>query len=277
MATRSCVPSARTQSVKRLAQSVALRFQLGRRAALCASHSSSALSTDWGPINLHCAVPRPRVNMASMKKQIPTQLFVGLGILLVGGGIILGEYFLVRWYPAHRAGVIRDTLRLTPFKNDGLGVEMQVAAGIDEKVEAFSGGVRIYSPRFWSTGPSITVTSEPNPDHSGEFTPQTLATWQTDGVQHGLLRYTFEHTRINDRDAVLIWQYEHREMVLTARVISPDRIIEASCTPGSADESLYTQACDESVRSLTVEGPPSPQPPVAGIEEVAPSKAPAGP
>jgi len=48
MATRSCVPSARTQSVKRLAQSAALRFQPGRRAALCASHSSSALTTDWG-------------------------------------------------------------------------------------------------------------------------------------------------------------------------------------------------------------------------------------
>ena len=163
----------------------------------------------------------------------------------------------------------------TSYKNDGLGFEMQVAAGINEKVEPFSGGVRIFSPRFWSTGPSITITSQPNPDQSAEFTPQDLAMWETDGAQHDLPRYHFEHTRINDRDAVLIWQYKNRAMLLTARVISPDHIVEANCTPGSADEDLYMQACDESVRTIKVAGPPSPPPPTPGVEEIAPNPSPA--
>jgi hypothetical protein len=206
-----------------------------------------------------------------MKKRIPTQLIVGLGILVVGGAIIGGESLLVKWYPGHKAAVIKDTLHLTPFKNDGLGVEMQVAAGISEKVEPFSGGVRIFSPRFWSTGPSITITSEPNPDQSGEFTPQQTAIWETDGVQHNLQRYQFEETRINDRDAVLIWQYKNGAMQLTARVISPERIVEVTCTPGREDETLYMQACDESVRTIKVAGPPSPQPPTPGVEEISPN------
>ena len=205
-----------------------------------------------------------------MKKRIPTQLIVGLGILLVGGGIVGGEYFLVKWYPAHQAAVVKDTLEAKPFNNDGLGVEMQVAAGIDEKVEPFTGGVRIFSPRFWSTGPSITITSQPNPDGSAEFTPQQTAIWETDGVQHNLHLYQFEETRINGRDAVLIWQSLHRTMQLTARVISPDRIIEVQCTPGSADEVLYMQACDESVRTIKVAGPPSPELAAPGSDEANP-------
>jgi hypothetical protein len=213
--------------------------------------------------------------MATMKKQIPTQLIVGLGILLIGGGIVGGEYFLVKWYPAHKEAVKKETLVPTSYKNDGLGFEMQVAAGIDEKVEIFSGGVRIFSPRFWSVGPSITITSQPNPDQSVEFTPQDLAKWETEGVLHELYRYHFEHTRINDRDAVLIWQYKNRAMLLTARIISPDRIVEANCTPGNADEDLYMQACDESVRTIKVAGPPSPPPPVPGVEEIGPNPPPA--
>jgi hypothetical protein len=195
---------------------------------------------------------------------------VGLGILVVGAGIVGGEYFLVKWYPVHKAAVIEDTLRLTPFKNDGLGVEMMIASGINEKTEIFSGGVRVYSPRFWLTPPSLTITSQPNVDQSAEFTPQALAIWQTDGAQHNLPRYTFEQARINDREAVLIWQSKHRQMVLTARIISPDRIIEATCTPGSADENLYVQACDESVRTMKVAGPPSPPPPLPSPEGITP-------
>jgi hypothetical protein len=208
-----------------------------------------------------------------MKKHIPTQLIIGLGILLVGGGIVGGEYLLVKWYPTHKANVIKDTLTLTPYKNDGLGIDMQVAAGINEKVETFSGGVRIFSPRYLDTGPSITITSQPNLDKSGEFTPQELAIWQTDGVQHNLTRYEYDQTRINDRDAVLIWQYKDRAMLLTARIISPDRIVEANCTPGSADENLYMQACDESVRTIKVAGPPSPQSqsPTPGVIEIGPT------
>jgi hypothetical protein len=205
-------------------------------------------------------------------RKLPTQLIVGLGILVVGAGVIGGESFLVKWYPAHKAAVIDKTLRLTPFKNDGLGIEMQVAAAINRKVEPFSGGVRIYSPRLFGTDPSITITSQPSTDQSAEFTPQTLATWQVYGALHNLWRYTFEHTRINDRDAVLIWQSKNRQMVLTTRIISPDRIVEVNCAPGSAEEDLYMQACDESVRTIKVAGPPSPPPPTPGVEEIPPGK-----
>jgi hypothetical protein len=210
-----------------------------------------------------------------MKKHIPTQLIVGLGILLIGGGIVGSEYFLVKWYPKHKEAVESETLALTSYQNSDLGFEIQVAAGINEKVEPFSGGVRIFSPRFWSTGPSITVTSQPNPDQSGEFTPLVLAKWETEGALHGLPRYHFEHTRINDRDAVLIWQYKNREMLLTARVISPDHIVEANCTAAGADPDLYMRACDESVRTIKVAGPPSPPPPTLGVEEIAPNPSPA--
>jgi hypothetical protein len=208
-------------------------------------------------------------------KNVPTQLIVGLGILLIGGGIVGGEYFLVKWYPRHRLFVQMETLALTSYKNDGLGIEMQVAAGINEKAEPFLGGVRIFSPRFWSRGPSLTITSQQNLDKSAEFTPQDLAIWETDGVQHNLRNYQFEHSRINDRDAVLIWQHKNHAMLLTARIISPDHIVEANCTPGNAEEGLYLQACEESVRTIKVAGPPSPPPPSMGGMEILPSPAPA--
>ncbi|MGD1158509.1 MAG: hypothetical protein ABSA41_22170, partial [Terriglobia bacterium] len=195
-----------------------------------------------------------------MRKQIPTQLVVGLAILVIGGGIVWGEYFLMKWYPSHQEVVKKETLLLLPYKNDSLGIEMQVAAGFYEKVEPFAGGVRIVAPRFWSIGPSVRLTSQPNPDQSTEFTPQVLAKWQTLGVTEEIPRYHFERTRLNNRDAVLIWQYKDRAMALTARIISPDRIVQADCTPGRADEDLYMQACDESLRTIKVAGPESPPP-----------------
>jgi hypothetical protein len=209
-----------------------------------------------------------------MKKQIPAQLIVGLGILLVGGGIVGGEFLFVKWYPGHKEAVTERTLQLEPFKNDGVGVEMMVAAGINGRVEPFAGGVRIFSPRIFGKEPTITITSQPNPDQRSDFTPQETAIWESDGAQHSIPRYTFEETRINQRDAVLIWQYKDREMVLTTRIISPERIIEATCTPGSADESLYMQACDDSVRTMKVAGPPSVQPPAPSYGEGIPATPP---
>jgi hypothetical protein len=205
-----------------------------------------------------------------MRKQLPTQLIVGLGILIVGGGIVGGEYYLVKWYPRHAEAVKAATLRAVPYKNDSLGIEMQVAAGFDKKVESFAGGVRIYAPKFWSIGPSITLTAQPNPDQTVEFTPQVLAKWQTLGVTEDIPRYHFERTRLNNRDAVLIWQYKARAMLLTARIISPDRIVEADCTPGRADEDLYMEACDQSLRTIKVAGPESPPSASPGVLELTP-------
>ena len=141
---------------------------------------------------------------------------------------------------------------------------MQVAAGINGKTKFLWGASGSLHQDSMSKAPSLTITSQPNPDQSTEFTPQQLAIWQSDGAQHNLWRYDFAHTRINDRDAVLIWQWRNGAMLLTARIISPDRIVEANCTPGSADENLYLQACEETVRTIKVAGPPSPQPPLGG-------------
>src|SRR5579862_867189 len=102
-------------------------------------------------------------------KHLPTQLIVGLGILLVGGGVIGGEYLLVKWYPKHKQAVRERTLAATNYKNDDLGFELQVAAGINKKIETFSGGVRIFAPEFMTAGPSLTITSQPNPDKTAEF------------------------------------------------------------------------------------------------------------
>lgn len=210
-----------------------------------------------------------------MKKPLPTQLIVGLGILLVGAGIVGGEYYLVKWYPGHKEAVAKETLAPHEYKNDDLGFEMGVAAGLDKKVEPFPGGVRIFSPGFFGGGPSLTITSQPNPDQSAEFSPTDLAKWETEGSLRQIFRYHFEHTRINDRDAVLIWQYQNRSMRLTARIISPEHMVEADCSTGGADEDLYMQACDESVRSMKVAGPPSPPPITPGLEDLTPEASPA--
>src|SRR5690349_14535137 len=99
--------------------------------------------------------------MMAPMKALPTQLVVGLGILIVGAGVVGGEFFLVTWYPKHKQAVKEETLALVPYKDDRLGLEMGVAKGIDEKVETFPGGARIFSPRVWSTGPSLTLISQP--------------------------------------------------------------------------------------------------------------------
>jgi len=209
-----------------------------------------------------------------MKWEIRTELLVALGIVIIGGGLVGGEYLLVKWYPVHKQRVAEQTLKLLPYQNEGLGIELQVAAGLYGKIEAFAGGVKIYRPEFWSLEPSLTITSQPNPDQATEFTPQVLAVWQTDGVTHNLPRYRFDHLQINGRDAVLISQYRVHSMLLTARVISPDRIIEADCTPGSEDEDLYMQACNDTLMTLKVEGPmpPPKPPPPGGVEEITPPK-----
>jgi hypothetical protein len=192
-----------------------------------------------------------------------TQLWVALLIVLGGGGALGGEFFLVKWYPRHQQRVAEEVLTLLPYRNDDLGVEMQVAAGIYGKIESFPGGVKIYRPKFWSVGPSLTITSQPNPDNAAEFSPQILAKWESQGAIEEIPRYHFERTKVNNRDAVLISQFKGRAMLLTAHVISPERVVEADCTPGLADEDLYLQACQHSVETMKVAGPAPPmaQPP----------------
>ncbi len=205
-----------------------------------------------------------------MKKPIPAQLIVALAILVLGGGALGGEYFLVKWYPSHRQRVADETLKPVPFRDDSLGIEMQVATGIYGKVESFRGGLKIYRTKFWGVGPSLTIFSEPNPDGASEFSPQVLAKWQTEGTYKEIFRYDFEHTKVMDRDAVFIRQWKDRGMILSARIISPDRIIEAECSPGGENEALYLQACDSTLRTLKLPGPaPSAiTPPTLELEKV---------
>ena len=189
-----------------------------------------------------------------------TQLWLLLVIVLGGAGALGAEYLLVKWYPRHQQRVADEVLTLLPYRNDSLGVQMQVAAGIYGKVEGFPGGVKIYRPKFWSVGPSLTVTSQPNPDNAAEFSPQILAKWESQGAIEEIPRYHFERTKISNRDAVLISQSRDRTMLLTAHVISPERVVEADCTPGLADEDLYMQACQRSVETIRVAGPEPPPP-----------------
>jgi len=197
-----------------------------------------------------------------------TQIWVALLIVVGGSGALGGEYFLVKWYPRHQQRVADEVLTLLPYRNDSLGVEMQVAAGIYGKVEGFPGGVKIYRPKFWSIGPSLTITSQPNPDNAAEFSPQILAKWESQGAIEEIPRYHFERTKVNNRDAVLISQFKDRAMLLTAHLISPERVVEVDCTPGLADEDLYLRACQRSVETMKVAGPeppPSKQPELIDI------------
>lgn len=203
-----------------------------------------------------------------MKREIPTQLYFGLAVLVIGSALVGGEYLLVKWYPRHEQRVRDETLNLLPYRNDSLGIEMQVAAGLYGKIEGFPGGVRIFRSKFWSIGPSLTITSQPNPDQNTEFSPQVLAKWETEGVNEELPRYHFERTKIQNRDAVVIRQYKNRAMLLTARIISPDRIIEANCSTGQADEDLFVEACDETLRTIKVAGPEPLLPPPSGVVEL---------
>lgn len=181
-------------------------------------------------------------------------------ILLIAGAIILGgEYLLARWYPGHKQRVADAAQQLLPYQNDGLGIQMKIAAGIYGKVETYPGGIKIYRPSIFAKGPSITLTTKANTTGFSQFSDQTLANWETAGVQNELSGYQFEHLTINQRDAAMIWQYipQTQSMQVTARIMAPDRILEAVCDTGGADQSVYTPACEQSLKSIVLTGPPS--------------------
>jgi len=205
-----------------------------------------------------------------MKKQIPIQLILGASILIIGAGLVGGEYLLVKWYPGHEQRVSEETLKQRPFHNDSLGIDIQIANGLYGNVETFPGGLKISRPKFWSIGPSISVTSQPNPDQTWEFSPAVLASWESKGVNEDLPLYHLEHTKINKRDAMVIRELKGRTMHLTARIICRERIIEADCSTGGEDEVLYMEACNETLSSIKVAGA-EPPPPTPGVMELAPA------
>ena len=144
---------------------------------------------------------------------------------------------------------------------------------------------------FFSHGPALIVTSQPNPNNSDEFSPQLLAKWETAGTYQDIPDYRFEHLEIQGRDAVMIWQSKDHAlalpaisfnvsstatpMLVTAHIISPDLIVEANCRPGSDDPSLFLRACQESIKSIKVSGPApkeKPQPGVLELKNVKPIK-----
>jgi hypothetical protein len=209
--------------------------------------------------------------MAAMKKQIGSQWILGVSILIIGCGLAGVEYLLVKWYPGHQQRVNEETLKQRPYHNDSLGIDIQIADGLYGSVETFPGGVKISRSKFWSVGPSLTITSQPNPDQTWEFTQEVLAKWESKGAVEDLPRYHLEHTKINNRDAVLIRQFKGRSMLLTAQIISPERIIEADCSPGAEDEVLYMEACDETLRTIKVAGPEPPFTPTPGVVELSPA------
>jgi hypothetical protein len=207
--------------------------------------------------------------MAAMKKQIPFQLILAVSILIVGGGLVGGEYLLVKWYPGHHQRVSEETLKQRPYHNDALGIDIQIANGLFGNIETFPGGVKISRPKFWSIGPSLTITSQPNPDQTWEFSPEVLAKWESRGAVEDLPLYHLEHAKINNRDAMLIRQLKGRTMHLTARIICRERIIEADCSCGGEDEILYMEACDETLRTIKAAG--AEPPPAPGVVELSPA------
>jgi hypothetical protein len=191
-----------------------------------------------------------------MRLHIPTQLIVAFVITVIGAGALGGEYVLVKWWPIHQQNVIAAVQNPLPYRNDSLGIDsMQVAAGIYGKVASSPGGVRIYRPKFLGEGPSLTITSQPNPDGADDFSPQLLAEWEASGAIQGIPRYRFEHTQVNGHNAAFVWQLNRKnQMVLTGHLISPTHILQAECTPGMEDEETYMQACDAALHSIKLSG-----------------------
>ena len=217
-------------------------------------------------------------------KKLSMQMKFALGIILIGGGALLAEYVLVKWYPYYQGYKANKVLAQLPYQNTSLGIDMQVAAGIYGKVEDFPGGVRIYRSHLFSQGPALIITSQSNPNSAEEFSPQLLAKWQTAGTYQEIPDYRFEHLKIEGRDAVMIWQSaEHAKILpaisfdvpstgnttlVTAHIISPDHIVQANCRPGSGDPALFLRACEESLKSIKVNGPAPKEKPEPGVIEL---------
>ena len=205
-----------------------------------------------------------------MRLRIPTQLALFLAIIVIGVGLLGGEFVLVKWYPQHRQNVIDAIRNPLPYRNDALGIEMDVPAGIYGKVTDTPDGVRIFRPKLIGQGPSLTITEQPNPDGSTDFSDQLLAQWETRGATHGILGYRYDYGPINGRNAALIWEPKINQTVLTAHLISPKHILQVNCVPGVEDQEIFLAACKSAVRSIKLDGGAQAQPAEPTIYELAP-------
>jgi hypothetical protein len=205
-----------------------------------------------------------------MKFRASTQLIVALAIILIGGGALGAEVLLVKWYPIHKQAVTDALQKMLPYQNPKLGIEMEVAAGIYGKVQDIPDGVRIYRPQVFGPVPSLTIVSLPNPDGATEFSGDLLAQWETAGATHSILGYFYQHTQINGRNAALIHQPRNHMTVLTAHLISPQRILQVDCIPGADDQDIFVPACDSTVYSIKLDGVPPPPPTETAPVEVLP-------
>ncbi|MGH9344391.1 MAG: hypothetical protein ACRD19_11600 [Terriglobia bacterium] len=181
-------------------------------------------------------------------------------IILVVAALVLGtEYAVKRWYPVHEQHVEDAALKQLPYQKASLGLQMQVAAGIYGAVADTGDSVKIYRSHISGGSPSITITLLPNPDGASQFTERFLDQAEATDAGSDLPGYQFQHVRLADRDAYIITRPDPQSKIttVTARVIAPDRIIQAVCTTGGADQEAYTQACNESLDSIQLSGPPS--------------------
>ncbi len=176
---------------------------------------------------------------------------------MIGGAWLSFEYVLAKWYPRYRFDEQTAALNLLPYQNTRLGIRMEVAACIYGHVQDFPGGVKIYRSGIFSSGPTLTITSEPNPGQSDQFSPQLLANWETWGDLHDIPEYRYDPSPIEGRNAAMIWQGQGPGLLITAHIISPAYIVRADCSTGGSDISLYKQACEESLRAIMVAGPPT--------------------
>jgi hypothetical protein len=192
-----------------------------------------------------------------MKVQISGQRKVTIGILVIGAALLSTEFFFIRWYPGHQERVQQGALKLFPYQNSAMGLQMDLAAALYGKVRDGGKDVTISRWKLFGKGPSVTISLKPN--SSSQFTPELLANLETQGVKNNLLGYQFQHLILGTRDAILIWQYDERSrsMNVTAQVLAPDRMIQAVCNTGSGDQDLYTEACNETLKSIQLTGPPS--------------------
>lgn len=188
-----------------------------------------------------------------------TQKWATLIILVIAVLVFGTEYALKRWLPAHEQRVEDAALKQLPYQKASLGLQMQVAAGIYGAVADTGDSAKIYRSHISGGSPSITLTLLPNPGHASQFTEEFLNQAEATDAGSDLTGYNFEHVRLAGRDAYIITRPDPRTKVTTvmARVIAPDRLIQAVCTTGGANQQVFTQACNESLDSIQLSGPPS--------------------